>query len=154
MKIDRSQFIDLCRRHGAAITAKPFDGPTLMYAIAADESGDGINCAPRHEDGYCRGGRHYDPAATREWNCLAHMSFGPWQLMWVNCQKVSPLILLTDTETMAALSAKFIQSVASRVNVLDINAALAVLAHLYNGPAVTQEYIERLTCAYAKGLPE
>jgi hypothetical protein len=153
MKMDVQQLEDLCRRHGAAITAAPFDGPTLMWAVATVESSEGQNFAPRHEAGYCRGGHYFDKHATEQWNCLAHMSYTPWQVMWPNCAGASPLILLQDPETMAHVAALCIQEKASHVNVRDINAALAVFAHFYNGPKVAAEYIADLTAAYTKGLP-
>jgi hypothetical protein len=148
------QLIDLCKRYGLALGYKPFDGPTLMFALAMVESSEGKNCAPRHEDGYCRGGKYFDKIATEQWNCLAHMSYGEWQVMWAN-MKVAPQILLTDQETRAKLSSLFIANLALRASQAGqgLKASLALFAHHYNGPATTQKYIDDLTAAYQKGIP-
>jgi len=148
------QLVDLCKRYGLALGYKPFDGPTLMFALAMVESSDGKSCAPLHEDGYCRGGKYFDEIATAQWNCLAHMSYGEWQVMWANL-KVSPVILLSDADTRAKLSSKFIANLALRVSQagLDLKGSLALFAHHYNGPNVSQKYIDNLTAAYEKGLP-
>lgn len=56
----------------------------ILWAFAGGESSFGDNCAPRHEKAYCRGGRYYDATLTKKWGCLAHCSYGPWQVLFVN----------------------------------------------------------------------
>lgn len=69
----------------------------LLRAIAENETNGGERCfATRHEAGYCYGGPYYkgdgpggrpgDDVLRRltwQWGCLAHESFGPWQVLYI-----------------------------------------------------------------------
>lgn len=70
---------------------------SLMRAIADLETRAGERCwATRHEKSYCYGGPYYTgdgPGGrpgddvlrqlTWQWGCLAHESFGPWQVLFI-----------------------------------------------------------------------
>ena len=87
---------------GCADTAgAPLDGAQLLWALAGCESRFGANCTPRHEPGYCdktngfywrrakldtlkSGQKHRLILLTEQFECDAHKSYGPWQIMHVN----------------------------------------------------------------------
>lgn len=76
---------DLCRSYGPHITRLPgctFTGDKLLWAIAGNESGFGSNPVARHEPGYCYGHKYDIPQLSKQFGCLAHCSFGPWQMMF------------------------------------------------------------------------
>ncbi len=69
----------------------------LMRAICENETGGGDRAlASRHENAYCYGGAYYKgdgPGGrpgddvlrdlTWTWGCLAHQSYGPWQVLYI-----------------------------------------------------------------------
>lgn len=64
------------------------DARRLLIALAMNESSGGKNCLPRHEPAYCTGAYSKVPLVehlTSLYGHLAHCSFGPWQLLLVNC---------------------------------------------------------------------
>lgn len=79
------------------------DALQLLWALAGNESDFGRDCGPRHEDSYCPNtkGRYATAIGelTKQWGCLAHMSYGPWQVMFCNTEGVSPFDLAMDAET-------------------------------------------------------
>jgi hypothetical protein len=90
MRVSSSTIAELCKRFGPALKLPPgIDGAKLLWALAGNESSFGSHCGPRHENGYCYGGKYFDPALTALWGCLAHMSYGPWQVMYPNISKGS-----------------------------------------------------------------
>ncbi len=98
----------LCRKHAPDLLTPvkwqgtPLDKVRLLWGISGVESSFGLNCSPRHEPAYCYGGRYFNPVASREWGCLAHCSFGPWQVMFANFPYgVSPLSLIWETDLLA-----------------------------------------------------
>lgn len=86
MHIPSGQIANLCTLYGKdlELRAAPLDPKQVLWAFAGVESSFGQNFAPRHEPSYCRSGKYYNSAATREHGCLAHCSYGPWQVMFAN----------------------------------------------------------------------
>lgn len=94
MFFDKSEIAAMCRTYGGLLHVPAgLDGARLMWAISGNESSFGKNCTPRHEPGYCTG--RYSKNAqmielTRMFGCDAHKSYGPWQVMFVNCLGYKP----------------------------------------------------------------
>jgi hypothetical protein len=65
----------------------------LMRAIADVETRGGERWgATLHESAYCYGGKYYQMSAelrrlSHPWGCLAHSSFGPWQIMFITAHE-------------------------------------------------------------------
>jgi hypothetical protein len=164
VNVERATLAALCRKYSICVQVPGLDGTRLLWAIAFDESSDGANCAPRHEPAYCRGGRYFDRQKTAQWNCLAHMSYGPWQVMYPNCcggaaPDVSPLELLTNLELCAQKSAEFIGRISKIAAVrAGAGASLSDFLHQfalsYNGPATTDAYVMALAAAWNTLPPE
>lgn len=89
------------------------DGPRVMLAIAAVESGGadpahaGHNCGPRLEPAYCEGGSFFLKSAVQQqlveqYGDMAAMSYGPWQMMFPNFSEGTfPRELETNLQTCA-----------------------------------------------------
>jgi hypothetical protein len=132
------------------------DPVKLLWAIAGVESNFGMNSAPRHEQGYCYSGRYFDAKATSEWGCLAHCSYGPWQVMFNHFPpSISPLSLLVQADGHVAADA----SLQGAIGVL--NAAIARgaknlldLVIAYNGPADVEFYAKKLFACLDRPMPQ
>ena len=87
-------FDELCRMGGQMLHDErvDVDFEALLWAIGGVESSHGRFYGPRHETAYCRGGRYYDRKLTRKHNCMAHCSYGPWQLMYANAVSIKKAI--------------------------------------------------------------
>jgi hypothetical protein len=86
----RKEVAAACRKWGEMLRVpEGLDGARLLWAIAGCESSFGVNCKPRHEPFYHRLAVEQKNARlvemTKLWGCDAHSSFGPWQLLLVNC---------------------------------------------------------------------
>lgn len=126
MGFSRNEVAAACRKwsrwlwlpEGAGI-----DGERLLWALSGNESTFGEHCAPRHEPGYCTGGDYQghrypvgiygtSPAViklTELYEHLAHCSFGPWQILLVNCeQPCAPDELATRIDKCAYETVKFL----------------------------------------------
>lgn len=113
MNVTRTQLIAACQRYGPLVRVPAgIDGTRLLWGLSGNESSFGQNCAPRHEPGYCpiSNGRYAAmmTSLTNQWGCLAHMSFGCWQVMLVNCMGFSPLELLHDLDAQAEACVGFL----------------------------------------------
>ena len=162
MKIAPEIIAGLCReRAGDLFTpvnwqGSPLDKVKLLWGISGVESSFGLNSNPRHEPGYCYGGRYFDADRSHAWGCLAHCSFGPWQVMFSNFPiGVSPLSLMWDTDGRVAAD------LCIRGAIRVVNNAIARGArHLedivigYNGPADEQHYSARLWECLDRPMPE
>lgn len=92
MNESRQSVATACQRHGKDLTLPgpgagdlfTRDGANILWAFAGAESTFGDDTAPRHEAAYCRGGKYFDAGLTNKWGCLAHCSYGPWQVMFAN----------------------------------------------------------------------
>lgn len=92
-RFTREEIAAACRLWGKSLWVKglDIDGPQLLWALAGKESSFGANCTPRHEDGYCPDAHgRYSSAPivqtlTAKFGHAAHCSYGPWQILLVNC---------------------------------------------------------------------
>jgi hypothetical protein len=132
------------------------DAAKLLWAFAGVESSFGLNSHPRHENGYCYNGRYFDPKATADIGCLAHCSYGPWQVMYDHFPKgITVFALLPQGEgTMAA-------DMSIRAAILILNQAIARgasnltdLVQAYNGPGDVPEYAKKLFAAMERPMPQ
>ncbi len=162
MKVAPEIVAALCRKHApdlftpASWQGTPLDKVRLLWGIAGVESSFGLNCNPRHEPGYCFGGRYLDPERTREWGCLAHCSYGPWQVMFPHFPlSVSPLSLMWDTDGRVAAE----QCLVGAIKVLNVAIAhgaknLGDIVIAYNGPANEEHYSAQLSGCLYRPMPE
>lgn len=153
---------DLCRSHAAELltplkwTGTPLGKVNLLWGIAGVESSFGLNSSPRHEQGYCLAGRYFNPPVTRVWGCLAHCSFGPWQVLFANFKYgVSPLSLMWDNDGRIAAEI----CLHAAIDVLNRAIARGVtnfgdLVVAYNGPEDEVRYSGRLYECMDRPMPE
>lgn len=160
MQVAPKVVASICRQRADDLIA-PHDVPgiawdraRLLWAFAGVESTFGLHSNPRHEASYCYGGPHFDVVATEEWGCLAHCSFGPWQVMFENFPKgIAPrdLLPIGDGSLAAQLSV--------RAAIMILNRAFArgsqsfeSLAIAYNGPKETDLYSRELIASYDRPM--
>lgn len=113
MQVDRVALISICQQFGPLLHVPDgLDGVKVLWALAGNESDFGTNCSPRHESGYCPISKgHYAAAIaglTRQFGCLAHCSFGAWQVMLCNCPGFTPLELLQDLDKQVQATVGFL----------------------------------------------
>jgi hypothetical protein len=162
VKVSPEIIAALCRKHGTGVLVPvkwqgtPLDRTKLLWAIAGVESSFGLNSVPRHEPGYCYGGRYFDRERTHEWGCLAHCSYGPWQVMFPHFPLgVSPLSLMWDTD--GSIAAEI--CIRGAIDVLNNAIARGVdtfggIAVVYNGPVDEATYSAHLGLCYDRPMPE
>ena len=132
------------------------DPVKLLWGIAGVESTYGLNSNPRHENGYCYNGRYFDAKLTDEWGCLAHCSFGPWQVMFPNFPNgVSAISLLPQGDGHVAADLSAMAAVAILNQAIARGARnLSDIVIAYNGPGEVPEYARRLFSAMERPLPQ
>jgi len=152
----------LCRKHAfdlftpANWQGTALDKVRLLWGIAGVESSFGLNCNPRHEQGYCYGGRYVDRVASEAWGCLAHCSYGPWQVMFPHFPPgASPLALMWATDGRVAAETCLLGAV-KVLNVAIGHGAknLGDIVIAYNGPADEEQYSARLAECLDRPMPE
>lgn len=162
MKVAPEIIAALCRKHAPGLftpatwQGTALDKVRLLWGVAGVESSFGLNSTPRHENGYCYNGPYFNSVASHAWGCLAHCSFGPWQVMFANFPvDVSPLSLLwaDDGRIAAELGAlgavrRLNQIIARGAQKLD-----DIVLH-YNGPDEVESYSARLVTCMGEPLPE
>jgi hypothetical protein len=160
MNVPRPTIVDLCNRFGGALKVPPtIDGARLLWALAGNESSFGLNASPRHEQAYCHGGRYYDKALTGIWGCLAHCSFGAWQVMYPNISfggAVSPLDVMNKPEVAANAAVQFINR---RILMAEKATTIEEIADAYNSgdwrdSIIPEKYIADLVKNYAIAIGE
>lgn len=131
-------------------------GRKLLWGIAGVESTFGQYSNPRHENAYCYAGRYYDPKATSEWGCLAHCSYGPWQVMFDHFPPgVTPLALLPQGDGRVAADLSLMACVSILNRALARGAKTLVdLVTEYNGPGDVPEYTQRLLANMDRPMPQ
>jgi len=152
----------LCRKHASYLftptgwQGTPLDKVRLLWGLAGVESSFGLNCNPRHEQGYCYGGRYFNPVASRTWGCLAHCSFGPWQVMFANFPYgVSPLSLIWETDGRVAAETCLLGGIVVLNRVIGRGAqSLSDITIGYNGPEKEEEYSASLEHSFHRPMPE
>lgn len=152
----------LCRKHAPDLLTPthwqgtPLDKVRLLWGICGVESSFGLNCSPRHEAGYCYGARYFNPVATKAWGCLAHCSFGPWQVMFANFPYgVSPLSLMWESDGRVA-SELVVRGAVGYLNKIIARGAqnLGDIVIGYNGPADEANYSTRLLESWDRPMPD
>jgi hypothetical protein len=151
----------LCRKHApdlltpVAWKGTALDKVGLLWGLSGNESSFGLNCTPRHEAGYCYNGRYFNPVSSRSWGCLAHCSFGPWQVMYANFPvDVSPLSLVWDSDGRVAAevcclgAVRFLNTV-----MLRRPQTLGDIVLHYNGPGQVETYLYRLMESIDRPMP-
>lgn len=161
MQIDTEIIAALCWKHAPdLLTPKvwegtPIDKVRLLWGFAGVESTFGLDCTPRHEPGYCHGGKYFNRIASRVWGCLAHCSYGPWQVMFANFPYgVSPLSLMWETDGRVPAEVVCVGAVRYLNSIIARGASnLSQLVIGYNGPANEEEYSARLVDCLDKPMP-
>lgn len=164
----RTQFTKLeianaCRTWGRSLWLKDvnIDGAQLLWALSGNESSFGADCTPRHENGYCpeANGRYSSApivqVLTARFGHAAHCSYGPWQIMLINCGKDADPALFDRCEYAAMKTVAHINTA-----ILDRGAkTLEQIADAYNSGSfkdgnVPTEYIKRLVANYQVPMPK
>lgn len=162
MKVAPEIIAGLCLSHASELLTPvqwqgtPIDKAKLLWGISGVESSFGLNCSPRHENGYCYGGPYFNKYASKDWGCLCHCSFGPWQVMYANFPLgVSPLSLTwaDDGRVAADLCIRGAIVVLNRAIARGVR-HLADISIAYNGPANEEEYSARLSECLDRPMPE
>ncbi|SRR6266702_1562508 len=152
----------LCRARSRDLLTMAFgelssvDPVRLLWAIAGVESSFGRDSYPRHENAYCYNGRYFNPQVTAEVGCLAHCSYGPWQVMYANFPAgVDPRALLPFNEgrIAAELSIRAAIAVLNKAIVRNARSLVDLVTH-YNGPDDVPEYSRRLFAAMDRPMPQ
>ena len=90
------------------------DAVKLLWALAGNESSFGANATARHEASYCPNcnGSHAKKieGLTRLWGCLAHCSYGAWQVMFPNTHGVTPAQMDTDPQAAIEQTIRFLNT--------------------------------------------
>jgi hypothetical protein len=162
MKVAPEIIAQLCRERAVDLftpvnwQGSPLDKVKLLWGISGVESSFGLNCNPKHENGYCYGGRYHDLIATHAWGCLAHCSFGPWQVMFANFPVgVSPLSLVWDADGRVASDLCIRGAIRVLNNTIARGARhLSDISIGYNGPAAEAEYSAKLSECWERPMPE
>ena len=152
----------LCRKHAPDLLTPlkwqgtPLDKVRLLWGLSGVESSFGLNCSPRHEPGYCYGGKHFNQVTSRAWGCLAHCSYGPWQVMFANFPiGVSPLSLVWNDDGRVPAETSLLgvlRVLNGSISRGALNLADVVIS--YNGPANEEEYSAKLAECFDRPMPE
>lgn len=153
LQIARLTLAQLCRQFGGMLKLPAdLDGARLLWALAGNESSFGVESNPRHEAAYCHGGKYFDAARTKAWGCLAHCSFGAWQVMYANfVPAISPLDILQQPELVAGACVQLIQN---RITGAEKATTIEEIADAYNSgdwrdKNVPEQYIADVVKNYA-----
>ena len=160
MNLSRALIASICLAHAPGITPVPgIDSAKLLWGVAGNESSFGDAFAPRHEASYCYEGPAFNAQATKVWGCLAHCSYGPWQVMFANFPPgISPILLAQTGPTMA--EACVIAAVAEINSAIKRGAAtIPEIAEVYNAGSlrprvVPAEYMAKLLTSYKTPMPQ
>lgn len=165
MNYSQEQVSAACARYGPALQLQglvdsydyPLVGPKLLWAIAGVESSFGAACGPRFEPGYWNGAMaetSEQKALNRQFGRWAAMSYGPWQVMYVNCGKLGTPQEINSNLSLAATAA--VNFLNEYVIGLRQAASLQEVARIYNSGNKTAPltagvvaYIERVSGIYA-----
>jgi len=158
----RERVAAACRTWGKSLWLKDTstDGAQLLWALAGNESSFGANCTPRHENGYCPDAHgRYSSAPivqrlTAQFGHAAHCSYGPWQILLINCGNDADPALFERCEYAAMKTVGHINTA-----ILDRGAkTIEQIADAYNSGNfrdgnVPHEYIARLLKNYEVPMP-
>jgi hypothetical protein len=112
MIYSRTEIAAVCRKYGSWLwLPKGIDGSRVLWAMSGNESSFGEHCTPRHEGAYCTGIYSHAPevvALTAKYGHGAHSSYGPWQILLVNCTAPVAPEDMADLNRAALETVKFI----------------------------------------------
>jgi hypothetical protein len=166
MNWTQAQVQAACRQYGPGVNAGklvdgygyPLDGVKLLWALSGEESSFGANCGPRLEPSYWDGENSKSGLQTelnKQYGMAAAKSYGPWQIMYVNCYLLgTPQQIDEDINLGAQAGVEFINSYI----ILDKKALnLQQVARVYNSGNLTvpmtmgvMRYIENVGQYYNK----
>jgi hypothetical protein len=111
-----------CQQYGPEVrcallkdsSGRVLNGARLLYALAMQESSLGTDCGPRFEPGYWDGDESRDPiqaALNTKYGKAAAMSYGPWQVMYVNCATLgAPEVIDSNLGLCATAAVDFVNT--------------------------------------------
>lgn len=149
---DKFELADACRLYGRQIQYlhPSVNGIHLLWALAGNESSFGANDVPRHEAGYCRGGKYFDKDLTAKYGCWAHCSYGFSQIMFANAARLGfqmPALLAQDLKTQMLATVAMLETPPFHGKLLP------EIGRLWNGPAESLQYAADFQGHYALLLP-
>ena len=161
-----------CNKYGPLLLVEaPLSGANVMLAIAAVESGGedinavGHDCGPRYEPSYDVGGAIWKESRQQQllveqYGKLGASSFGPWQMMLINCTGYTPDELQKDLDGCARAFVSYFNSYVihgKHAKTLSDIGQVWNAGHVHPAdaiPAGVQRYLAALTHAYtAASLP-
>lgn len=155
MQFSHATITQLCSRYGPQIllpASAGVDGARLLWALAGAESSFGADANPRHEPAYCRGGKLHSEILSSAWGCLAHCSYGPWQVMFANATPgISPLQMAIDPDIGARLATRLLGRIAIEQGAKSVDE----LAEAYNTGRIRPDpaYVARVKANYEMPMP-
>lgn len=172
MKLSLKQTSDLCVEFGQEIKLPMgciLDPATLLWALSGNETSFGANTTPHHEAVYCpftrpQAGLYYRQNKevrdqTAEHGCLAHMSYGPLQVMYYNVMKFlkpafEPVDLISNPRVGFAAGVAFLNA---EIFLRQQCKTLETIGDAYNSgnakdAIVPADYIQKLKLNYAQPL--
>ena len=167
------EIAQLCLQYGPLLdlsgdAAANIDPVLLLWALAGNESGFGVDCKPRFEPAYFTGGRYAEEQAQveliAEYGEDAAKSYGPWQLMLVNAPGFTTQELANDAEAALQATVGFLKrEIFGRQKAV----TLAEVGEAFNGgswerfaggrdgdSSVVEAYVPRLQRHYDTPMPE
>lgn len=131
MSYTRQQIAAACQSYGSQVGPLPanIDGAQLLWALAGNESSFGANCNPRHEPAYDVGGRYADDILLARFGSAAACSYGPWQIMFVNCPPNYTPEDMDNLDKAAVATALFLEKQLNRFR----PSTLAQIGAIWNG---------------------
>ncbi len=115
-RFPKADVLAACAKYGPSLKVPAgLDGVRVMAALASNESSYGANCGPRHEPAYDVGGGVWHGSAAQkalvtEYGAEGASSYGPWQLMLINCPGRSPHDLIFSLVSCAESFVAFFNS--------------------------------------------
>ena len=146
----REELAQACIKWGRLLAMPAgIDGAKLLWALSGNESSFGENCKPRHEPYYhalAESGKNAQlNELTKLFACDAHSSFGPWQILLVNCAKGTRPEDFINLDRCAVQTVNFINR---RILLAEKAQTVAEIADAYNSgdwrdrqPASVAKYV-------------
>jgi hypothetical protein len=107
MSFTKADIIAACQKFGPLLVGLPsgVNGIQFLWALSGNESSFGEDVVPRHEPAYDLGGSlSHSPemqALLAKFPHAAACSYGPWQIMLINCPQGTTPDAMTDLDTCA-----------------------------------------------------
>lgn len=152
-------FNELCRFGAPMVNASAkVNAEALLWAIGGVESSHGKVNVPRHEQAYCMGGRYHERNLYWKFGCMAHCSWGPWQIMFTNVwsisrQQITPMEM-ADPHAALFVTIEWLNRVIRRGA-----GSVAAIADAWNSGThrdniVPHDYIDKVVRLYEQQLAE